>query len=673
MATIPMGNFGQAVARPAGQPQLARGNPLAQAAGDVAQTGEAIVNDMAARQTDLVERQRRADSALALAKASNAMHEAHDDVARRVADGSLEPDKALGELDKLTSKAVGPMLDGYTPEQRTTMQAHLAQVGGTLGRSIDGEVFKRKQQDTAATIDQFGEQVSREAMRAGPAWAAQKYGAMVDFAGDAAGLSEPKRSKLKQAFSERVHATFYEQAGVGALTKGDADGLGKLIGQIDGPEGEALDPAKRAVLKHQLFGWQQSILAQRDRAANRAEDEGRRRHNDAVDVYNKATDVAMGGGYFSPEFITELTTKAHGTDMEPAVVALIGSQRLVAGFASKPADQRAAEIERMRAERATPGQGTDAIGDKLLQALVGMDSKLRAQADDNPWAAAQQAGRIREAPVFNVADPTSVIQTVRQRMSLITDVEGWTGKRISPLQPVEVEQLGKLVRQLPVDQAATMLAGIGAALGNSDRVAALSKQMHDKDGSLGLAMMYASAQTSQGRGVAELLLRGDQALRDKTVMVDKAAETGWQGTIAKSIRGAYASPETEDQAIKAAFLIAAAKFAENGSPNIPEAVRLATGGIVERNGQKIPLPWGMDEKAFDKRIESFKAEDFMPQMRGRSNVVWVGKAAIPLDEFVAQLPKATLVHAGQGLYAVRAGTGFVTNVDGQRIVLRVAP
>ena len=46
---------------------------------------------------------------------------------------------------------------------------------------------------------------------------------------------------------------------------------------------------------------------------------------------------------------------------------------------------------------------------------------------------------------------------------------------------------------------------------------------------------------------------------------------------------------------------------------------------------------------------------------------------MPLAQFVATLPKASLVHAGQGLYNVRAGSGVVTNSAGKRITLTVNP
>jgi hypothetical protein len=85
-------------------------------------------------------------------------------------------------------------------------------------------------------------------------------------------------------------------------------------------------------------------------------------------------------------------------------------------------------------------------------------------------------------------------------------------------------------------------------------------------------------------------------------------------------------------------------------------VRLATGGIVERNGQKFPLPYGMTERDFDKRLEAIKPATSPEQ--APDGHVYVGRTPMPLEQFVATLPKASLVHAGQGLYNVRAGTSW---------------
>lgn len=669
---IPTGNFGNAVARPGPMVDIPNGDPIGAAAQRTTQIAGSVVNDMASQDRQRQEEQRRAAAALTLAKTSNAMHDAHDEVALGVQNGTIAPDKASSELSQRIAKTRDEALSGYSdPAQRDVMDAHLMSTEGALQRSLTGAVVKRQQHDAAGSIDDFGEQMGRAAMRDGPQTAVQRYTAFVRNTAPSAGLDDKAQGRLIQAFAEKTHADFFQNAATGALTAGNVDALRQVREQLSGPDGDAADPHRRASLIHTIFGWEQSLLAKQDRAANQADAEKTRRFNAAVDVFNKGTDIALGGGYFSPEFIQQMTETAAGTEMAPAVSRLIASQRNIAGFASMSAPDRAAYIERARAERADPSKGTDPAGDRLLTAMETMDGKLREQAKDNPWAAAQRAGVIQEAPQMTASDPQSAIAVMQARMQNIRTVEAWTGQKVSPLQPQEVDQVGKMVRALPIDQAATMLSSFGAAVGDSERVAAVAKQLHDKDGALGLAMLYASAQTTEGRRTAELVLRGDQAVKDKTAAIDPAKETGWKGTIAKEIRGAYSNREAEDAAIESAYLIAAAKYAEGKGTDLDNAVRLATGGIVERNGQKFPLPYGMTESDFDKRLAGIKPADLAGQAPGGQ--VLVGRTPMPLEQFVESLPKASLVHAGQGLYSVRAGAQYVTNERGQRIVLRIAP
>jgi hypothetical protein len=86
--------------------------------------------------------------------------------------------------------------------------------------------------------------------------------------------------------------------------------------------------------------------------------------------------------------------------------------------------------------------------------------------------------------------------------------------------------------------------------------------------------------------------------KDAAALVEQQkVTTGFASAPArKQIRGAFSNPEAEAQYIQAALEITAAKYVQSGSADIPEAVRLATGGIVERNGQKIPLPYGMSTR-----------------------------------------------------------------------------
>lgn len=665
-----MPNFGNVVAQPAQAVQVPQLD-VSSGTQAVASTLAGINNDAAHRQLVLDEKQRTAQAALKLAQTSNSIQDAHQQVAQGVMDGSIPVDKAESTLSDQVNKIKGDALGYFNPEQQPEMDAHLSGLAGTAQRSLGEVVFKKKQQETASTIDQFGEQVSREAMRSGPQWASDKFGAMVDFTGQAAGLNEEQQAKLKQSFKGRVHNQYFEGQAVNALTAMDIPALQKLQETLNGPDGEVLDPGKRVVLQHQIFGYQQHILAMQRRDQNEADQEQARREALATDTYNKALDISMAGGSLSPDFINQLATAGRGTSVMPNITYLLSGQAQIAGFATKTAEQRGALIDGWKAARANPNVGTDPLSNAMINRAIEMDSKMRAAFTDNPWQAAQTASVIQHAAAMNPADPSSAAQVIAQRMQDIRKVEQWGGSKVSPLQPQEVETVAKMVRALPMDQAASMLANIGNTVGDAERVAAIGKQMHDKDGTLGLAMMYANAKTTEGRYTAELVLRGEQALRDKTVQIDSAAETGWRGQIAKTIRGAYSNREAEDAYVDAAYKITAAQYAKTGRPDVQNAINLATGGIAERNGQRVPIPYGMKEDEFDKRINAVGVPDIAPQ--APDGKVYAGRTPVPVADFVASLPKATLVHAGHGLYNVRAGTSLITNSAGQRITIKVSP
>ena len=201
----------------------------------------------------------------------------------------------------------------------------------------------------------------------------------------------------------------------------------------------------------------------------------------------------------------------------------------------------------------------------------------------------------------------------------------------------------------------------------------VAKQIGDKDGDLALSMLYGGDGTTQGRTIAELLMRGNRALKDNLALVDKAKDSGWVASIAKQIDGAYLNPQIEDQAKRAAYLILAARSTDSsqGSATVDNAVELATGGIVERNGAKVPLPYGMKENEFDKRVRAITPAALQDQ--APDGTVRVGATSLPVDQFVKGLPDAQLVNYRNGSYYVRAGSGFVTNAQGKLIVVKVAP
>lgn len=673
MATIPMGNYGQAVARPGPVQGVQRLDALNAAADRTGQIAGGVVTDMA--QAEVREQQARqgAQAQLTLATFNNDLHDAKDRISTGVLEGSVDPKRAAQEFDRAARELGAKHLGGYMPAQRETMEAHAAGVVGTLQRTIAGVVQKRQQSDTAATIDQFGEQAAREGMRTGPGWAADKYAALLDFSGPAAGWTPEQIAVKKQAFREGTAYAFFDAAGTGALTSGDVKGLDSVLARIQGPAGEVLDPLKRVQLTHQMFGWKQSLLAAEQRRLDAVEREQFIREKDAVTEINKAIDLTSAGQFLSPEYIRQLSAATTGTQQQGATMTLLASQQKVAGFAARGAGQREAILNAMREDGATRGTGTDPVAFKQLNSLEQMNATIKRNAEDNPWEAAQKYGVIQSAPLSSLVNPQVATQAMQQRMAQISLVEDWVGHKISPLQPQEADQLAQMLRAMPVSQAASMLSQFGSTMNDSVRTGHVAKQLGDKDGDMSLAMLFASQNTTQGRTVAELVLRGNRALKDNLVMVDKAKDSGWEASIAKQINGAYLNPQVEDQAKRAAMLILIARSSDStqDSTTVENAVTLATGGIVERNGAKLPLPYGMKADEFDKRVRAINYASLVSQVG--DGFVLAGGTSVPLPDFVAGIPDAQLVSHRNGSYYVRAGAGFVTNSKGKLIELRIAP
>ena len=143
----------------------------------------------------------------------------------------------------------------------------------------------------------------------------------------------------------------------------------------------------------------------------------------------------------------------------------------------------------------------------------------------------------------------------------------------------------------------------------------------------------------------------------------------WRADIAKKVRGAYASVEMEDAVIDAAVLARADAEVRGEGRNVLRAIEAVSGGIIEFNGGRIPLPHGMDEDAFEKAIDGLTPQAL--QAQGVGAMVFVAGKPVPLGDFVQSLPQAKLRHAGQGLYTVPSGNGSVLNSDGKPILIRI--
>lgn len=668
MARIPVGNFGFRTPQgpdvtPTAQPDMQVGDAIARVGAQTMATGASMLHEQKMLNQQSADRADQAKTVLAHVNIQNGLADQYDAINADVLSGKMDKIEATALWRDTSQKIISDNVATAPTDRAPLLAAQAKGVEGKLSNSLFDTFRKRDDQDAIAGVTAAEEGLQRLAGK--DLQGAIKQQSMLI---DGSPLPADMKAKRKQTFVETAYYNDFRRQAQGAMQTGSTEALDQVQQRLAGAEGDVLDPARRNQLDQTIFGWKQSIEARNARNADKAERDATKAFNTATDTINKNRDIALGGGFIAPDQIALMVEQAQGTGLEKDVQELLASQKQVAGFASLSPAKRAAVLEDARASRANPAVGIDPLGQKQLDRAEQIDAKLKQQVDNGEaWSAAQSVGVVKSAPALNIGNPQEALQVFQQRMGQIGEVEAWAGKKISPLQPVEAEQMTKVLRALKPDQAASMLGQIGQVIGDADRIAALGKQIGDKDGTLGIAMAYAGAKTTEGRYTAELVLEGDQKLRDKVVKADGIAETGWKGTIAKEIRGAYSNQEVETKIVDAAFKIAAATDGD-----VARAIRLATGGgIIERNGGRIPMPYGMKENDFDKRIAAITPDTLAPQTPG--GVVMVGPNRVPVEDFTKSLPDARLVHAGQGLYNVRAGNQLVTNERGQRITLKVSP
>lgn len=661
---IPMGNFGNAVAAPEQQARFSGRDPVGQALGGLGQAIGGVAETM--QQAEL--QKQRSQAAMTAATLTNDLHDVHDQIGRDVTEGKMPAAQAIPEFQKRMGELKAKRSKDLTADQNMIIDEHLVRPAGALQRNLNNVAIARTQSEVGANLMGMGEQFGRAAMRDLPG-SIDQFNKSVDTMGPSAGWTLEQIAKQKQNFTETATFNFHNAAIDGAGQTGKLDVVVAVRERIQGPDGEALDPARREALVTKAWGIENGIKAAGIRDQERKLREQEAAENKAFDAYKSASDMVMQGRYLSTDAIDNLATITAGTRMAPAVQALVKSQTKVAGFASYPVAQQTAEIERLRAAGSTPGVGTSPEEEKFVNDLEKIRDATQKAYAENPWTAAQERGVIKRAPEIQMTDMSTAAAVLDARMKQIDTVEAAAGYKVSPLQPQEAETIGRLVRMMPPDQQSAALAQFSKAIGDGDRLAALAKQIDSKDHVLATAMMVGDLQTTQGRYTSELIIKGARALKDKAIMVDTAKETGWRGKISTYIGDAFPNQEVRDRTIEAAYLVQAGFSAEGGSEDIERATRLVVGQIVEKNGAKIPLPRGMTESDFDKRIKAVAPATLEAQAPG--GMVYVGKAAVPLADFVKTLPDARLVTAGSGKYNVRAGMGLVVNSKGKRITIEV--
>lgn len=674
MPQIPMGNFGQSPGTVAQPGRVARISPagaeqvVGQAVAEIGQTGAAIVNQQMAAETRLSQQAAERDAQTTALRVrigrQNDLAAAADTLSQEVLTGAVGKDKAAEEWQTRSRKILDGATEGLDQRFAGVLQAELDGHAQQFSRGIDKAVTRRNQEDTRANIMTLGEEYQRTAMRDRPG-AIKEYFAQLDAMGPAAGMGPDDIAKAKQSFRE---GTAYTQATTLVGAARDLGGVQKARQALAGDAFADLDPQRRAQIEATLDGRETTFLQRQELAAQRAQRQAEARLHQAEAAFKAGQSLIDAGIPLAPDEYDRLAATTAGTPFAGALKQLQERAKEVGGFAAQPIRAQQATLDQVNAQIAQTG-ATEALV-KRRDALQKVLEGSRRDFTEDPLRAGLQRGVIADLQPVDLRSVDGAVKSLQGRMQAASVVQAWAGRPTSPLTSDEAQQLGTMLQALPVQQRASALATLGQTLG-PQASAGLAAQIDKKDRPLALALQFGASKTTEGRYTSELILKGNQALKDKTVKVDTVAEDGWRGQIAKEVGDAYATSTQADAVKEAAFLVYAGLRSE-GSGDVRQAVGLAAGGrIVEHNGKRIPLPAGVDHGAFEERVRNLKPSNFAGQ--APDGQVRIGGQAVPLDEFVRVIPDAQLVHAGAGRYSVVQGGRLVTNTQGNPIIINARP
>lgn len=388
----------------------------------------------------------------------------------------------------------------------------------------------------------------------------------------------------------------------------------------------------------QLQNHARALVAQRDARLQSATDKARREAEEALDGMRK---FWAAGGLPDIGYQNEVLSKtAPFPEVRAAAQALIDQSLAGAGHGSSSLPR---QEERIRTLEAQLARGSNPESEKQLAYLRQVTDTQRREYAENPWAAAARFARAPSVPDQPLPTAEAVPQYIAQVLPLMPTIESLVDGPVSPLQPGQAKQFEAHLSAMPPAQRAETLGQTGAMLGSVERIDVFANQLDKGNRPLGLALRLGSDRTTAGRSVSELVLRGADALKDKTVKRDDTALTGWKSEIAGMVRGLLGDAKAEQDVIDAAYYVRAAMDVQgievsgyDLKASAEQAVKLVIGQPVARSGVRTVLPRGMSESDFDEKLRAYTPESL--KTLAPSGTVFVRGQPRTLEQLSTSLP-----------------------------------
>lgn len=692
MPTIPTGAGRRIIdagsAARMGRGGQAPGMATARAISQAGQVAAGVGVDMIAQETRLQQEEARKQEALAeaaarqkdmleLQRAEDLMRDAHDEVATGIQQGTVPKDQAETAWAERSKKMLDEVLPNVRPQSQEIARRQLETLGMRLGNSVRKVREKQDRADVSAGITQSLEYLQRQ-YGTDPVAAERQAMATIQQLGPFSNFTPDQLAKLGQGWKEQTQFTkAFEAVSAGRNDRNALGAAEQMIGQLTD-----LDPQKRATLLDRAQAYRLALDQRDELRAQRAQREAERRLATAQAEFQTFQAMADKGTMLAPEYIDRVAQATAGTPYQAGVVAMAKQARENGGLAAQPVNVQRQLLTAVDAEIAQKGRTPEL--DKRRQQIEKVLQGAEQDLQRDPLRAGLERGVITELPPVSMAGGVAgLVQQLGERVTQAQRVQTWAGRPVAPLTTDEAQGLSNMLKTLPADQRASAIQTLAGTM-PAQQAQALAQAMigpnqekaDEPTKALGIAFALGAARTTFDRPTAELVLKGAEALKARTIKEEKGKEhpvDGWVGRINQTMAGAYANPQQAQMVGEAARYILAGKVAEGASgseSDVRAAVRLAVGGnLVDQNGSRIVLPAGVERSALEQRLKNYPAPELQAQLP--DGKVYVRGQPMELQQFLAGLPAAQLRTVGRGRYAVLGGGAIATNSQMQPIVIEV--
>ena len=613
-----------------------------------------------------IEEQKRSERLTALARVSEfevAAQTTVDDVVGRLKSGALTADEAPRELASAIETQRRASIDGIDPH--IAQEVQIATIGPVRRAVISADAkFREHFREQARGAVLAGEGNLERIGLADPVTAITQHDELLKNAGQS--FTPEEAEARRQKFSENTWFRYYGRATLAAETSMPA-----------------LEQVRQAITTNGgLDTQQQTLLLDRVQTAQtkllqRAEAQNQKRTVAVGKAIESTENVILRGYPAAPDVLRDLTTAARGTEHQADAERLAMLSGYISRFATATPATMEAELTKMDAQLNAPGATVNASVLEVRDKLRTLYQNTRTELAENPMAYATKRGLIPPGPI-----DFKNVGAVRSRVNAALTLQKEHGSPLRILLPEESASVARGLSKSTPDQKRTFFKDLERAVDDPAVYLSVLGQIAPDSPTTALAGVIASRgdvkikggffsadRTFTSRKVSDLMLAGEALLNpgkeDKaadgrgkpmTMPPENLLNAEFSATYDAPFAGA---PQARSAAYQGARAIYAALSAEAGDysgqldgARWKTAAHLATGGVVRYNGASLIPPYGLDEAAFTDRV---------------STAIRTASQAGTLPGNLDQLLRAPLEPAGDGVYRLRRGTGYVLDAKGQPV------